>query len=87
MNTITTKTGKTFNVAWCAPSTIDYALRFGVNGADMQTVLTTFTNPAETEKLIHQYDEKETVYTGYTTFKGVDLNPNGVIVVALMTGG
>ena len=84
MQTLTTATEKVFNVAWCAPSSIDYALRFEVSGSTMQEVLATFTDPEETEELTHVFDEHETVYTGYTLFVGVDMRPSGKIVVSLM---
>lgn len=84
MQKIITATGKEFQVSWCGPSTIDFALRFEVVERTMAEVLTTFINPEETATLTHVFDEHETVFTGYTQFKGVDLKPGGSIVVALM---
>lgn len=84
MQKIITATGKEFQVSWCGPSTIDFALRFEVVENTMADVLTTFINPEETATLTHVFDEHETVFTGYTQFKGVDLKPGGSIVVALM---
>lgn len=84
MQKIRTATGKEFDILWCGPSTIDLALRFNVVNSDMATVLSTFTNPKETGRLIHVFDERETVFHNYINFKGVDTKPDGSIVVALM---
>lgn len=86
MQKIVTATGKEFAVDWCGPSTIDFALRFEVIGANMSEVLATFTNAEETATLTHIFDEKQTVFKGYTTFKGVDMKLSGSVVVALMEG-
>lgn len=83
MQKIITATGKEFQVSWCGPSTIDLALRFGVPNGNMTELLQIFTNSEETVTLIHQFDENEAVFTGYTIFKGVDLKVDGEIVVAL----
>lgn len=83
MQTIVTNTGKEIKINWCGPSTIDLALRFGVPDGNMLELLQIFTNPDETATLTHHFDEHETVFTGYTIFKGVDLKADGEIVVAL----
>ena len=86
MQKIITATGKEFKVGWCGPSTIDFALRFEVVENTMADILATFTRQEETEKLTHVFDEHETIFSGYSKFKGVDLKPGGSIVVALMEG-
>lgn len=83
MQTITTATRKTYQVGWCGLSTIDYALRFGVKGESMINVLQVFMDVAETETLVHTFDEHSSEYDGYIVFRGVDLKPNGEIVVSL----
>lgn len=83
MQTITTATGKVFQIGWCGLSTIDYVLRFGVRGESMASVLKVFTDSTETETLSHKFDEHMSKYDGFTTFIGVDLKPNGEIVVSL----
>lgn len=83
MQKIVTATGREIDVEWCGPSTIDMALRFGVPNGNMAELIQTFTNPEETETLTHYFDEHETVFTGYTVFKGIDLKVDGEIVVAL----
>lgn len=84
MQKIITATGREFNIVWCGLSTIDLVLRFEVKGETMQDILATFTNREETGTLKHVFDELETVYIGYTVFTGVDMKPNGHIVVSLM---
>ena len=86
MQKIITATGKEFDIQWCGRSTIDFALRFAVKGSDMATVLNTFTKPEETALLIHIIDamNNKAEYRGFTTFKGVDLHPDGSIIVSLM---
>ena len=85
MQKIITATEKEISVEWCGLSTIDFALRFEVaNDMTLLEVLNIFMDPAETEVLIHSFDEHRTEYTGFTKFKGVDLKPSGSIVVALM---
>lgn len=83
MQRIRTATGKEIIVNWCGVSTIDFALRFGVPNGNMMELIRIFTNPEETQTLIHLFDEEEIVHTGFTIFKGVDLKPDGEIVVAL----
>lgn len=84
MQKIITETGREFIVAWCGLSTIDFVLRFEVKGETMQGILATFTSKEETGTITHVFDEHETVYTGYTVFTGVDMRPNGHIIVSLM---
>lgn len=86
MQKIITATGKEFQIEWCGQSTIDFALRFDVKGEDMTTIINTFIDPSETSKLIHQMDDmgSHIEYDGFTTFRGVDLKPDGTIVVSLM---
>jgi len=84
MQKIITATGKEFEIDWCGPSTIDFALRFEVVKSTMADILEMFTRPEECAELTHVFDEHETVFRGYTKFRGVDLKPSGSIVVALM---
>jgi len=84
MQKIITATGKEFKIDWCGPSTIDFALRFEVVESTMAEILATFINSEETAELTHVFDEHETIFRGYTKFRGVDMKPGGSIVVALM---
>ena len=81
MQKLTTATGKEFRVLWC--SVVD-VLRFAVIDSDIMTLLGVFMNPEETATLTNQFDERVRVYEGYTKFKGVELDSNGSIIVALM---
>ena len=86
MQKIITATGKEFQIEWCGQSTIDFALRFDINGEEMTTIINTFMDATETSTLIHQVDEmgNRIEYNGFTTFRGVDLKPDGTVVVSLM---
>lgn len=86
MQEIITAKSKHIAVNWCGASTIDFALRFSVKGMSMTDVLAIFMNPEETETLTHVFDERSATYKGYTTFRGVDLKPDGAIVVSLKEG-
>lgn len=83
MQKIVTATGKVYEVLWCGPSTIDFALRFEVANGDIVDLFQTFSNPEETKQLTHVFDEHENVFTGYTQFRGVDMKQGGGTVVAL----
>lgn len=83
MQKVITSSGKEFVVSWCGQSTLDMALRFSVPGGNMIDLFQTFTDQEETQTLTHFFDEETIIYTGFTVFKGVDLKPDGEIVVAL----
>ena len=68
MQKVRTASGKEFNVNWCGQATLDLALRFGVPDGNMTELFQTFTSPAETQTLIHLFDEEEIVFTGFTIF-------------------
>ena len=85
MQKLITATRREFSVKWCGVSAFDNALRFEVVNNTMTNILSTFMNPAETETLMYMFDENETVYTGYTQFKGVD-QMRGSVIVSLMEG-
>ena len=85
MQKIITAKDKEIPIRWCGLSTIDFVLRFEVtNAMTMSEVIATFMNAEETATLTHVFDEHETIYTGYTQFKGVDMKLGGSIVVSLM---
>ena len=86
MQKIITATGKEFQIEWCGQSTIDFALRFDIKEEEMTTIINTFMDATETSTLIHQVDEmgNRIEYNGFTTFRGVDLKPDGTVVVSLM---
>lgn len=86
MQKIITATGREFAIEWCGQSTIDFALRFAIKNSNMAEIISVFIDPSETITLTHQIDDmgNKVVYNGFTTFKGVDLKPDGTIVVSLM---
>jgi len=83
MQKLITSNGKEFPVRWCGVSTVDLSLRFAVVESSIQEVLATFMNTEETALIKHLFDSLETVYEGYTVFKGVEVQYNGDIVVAM----
>lgn len=83
MQKIITKTGKEFEVAWAGVATIDGVLRFSVLNSDMTTVFASFSDPKETEVLTHMFGDTPKEYVGYTTLRGVTLNYQDEMIVAL----
>lgn len=86
MQKIKTATGKEFTIEWCGRSTIDFVLRFAVTGTDMAEIITTFMDKNETRKITHTIDDmgNKAEFEGFTTFRGVDLKPDGSVVVSLI---
>lgn len=83
MKTLRTNTGKTLDIIWDGVSTIDYSLRIAVVNSDMDTIHAIFRDPDETAVLTRIDDGIESVYTGYTGYRGFDRKTDGEIVVAL----
>ena len=84
MQTITTANGLTFPVLWCGISTIDLALRFAVKDMALSELFTIITNPDAMKTLTHRFDESETVFTNYTLFCSINVNPlDGTTIVAM----
>lgn len=86
MNKLRTATGKEFDILWDGASTIDGALRFAVVNATLDQIHNTFKHPEETETLTRIQDGTESVYTGFTDYRGFDKKPDGEVVVALNPG-
>ena len=83
MQKIITKSGEEFEVSWAGVASIDGVLRFAVLNSDMGTVFNTFTNPEETEILVHEFDNTPKEYIGYTVFRGVLMNYQNELIVSL----
>lgn len=83
MKVLRTATGKEFDLLWDGVSTIDGTLRFAVVNSDMDTIHDTFKRPKETQTLTRIDDGIESIYTGYTDYRGFDRKVDGEIVVAL----
>lgn len=83
---IRTATGQEFREAWDGVSTIDGVLRIAILDADADEVHNTFRDPAETATLTRIWDGIESVYTGFTKYRGYIENMNGEIIVSLSEG-
>lgn len=83
MKTLRTATGAEFDIIWDGASTIDGALRFAVVNSDLDTIHNTFKNPAACETLTRIDDGIESVYTGFTDYRGFDKKTDGEVVVCL----
>lgn len=80
---IRTASGKEFREAWDGVSTIDGVLRISIVGATLDEIHEAFRDPAETASLTRIWDGLESVYTGYTDYRGVTKNMSGELIVAL----
>jgi len=85
MRTIRTATGKDFDSTWDGVSTIDGALRFDVVNASLDEIHNTFKDPAETETLTRVEDGIESVYTGFTSYRGFHVEDDGAVIVTLQS--
>lgn len=83
MQTITTVSGKVYEVKWCGPSTLDYALRFEIINGSQTDIFLTFIDPEETKELIHSFDGHETVFYNFTDLKGIISSIDGSYTVSL----
>ena len=74
MQTLTTRTGKVFNVIWCGKATVDNTLRFETadNEATLTEAFVIFNDKNETSVLTHVFDEKTTVYEGYAVIRSIE---------------
>lgn len=80
---IRTASGKEFKEAWDGVSTVDGALRISIVEATLDDVHDVFHDPTETAKLTRIWDGEESVYSGFTDYRGVTKNMAGEIIVAL----
>lgn len=80
---IRTASGKEFKEAWDGVSTIDGALRISIVESTLDEVHQVFRDPAETATLTRVWDGQESVYTGFTDYRGVTKNMAGEIIVAM----
>lgn len=83
MRTISTVSGKTFPELWDGISTIDGALRISIVDATVDDVHNAFKSPEETETLVRDIDGAQSVYTGFTKYRGFQVLASGEIVVTL----
>ena len=80
---IVTKSGKEYEINWAGIATVDGALRFEIVNSTLLEVFNCFSNAEETEQLDRVWGDSTTRYEGFTTFKTIDIQPNGSIIVAL----
>jgi hypothetical protein len=80
---LVTTNNKEFEIKWAGVANIDGVLRFAVTGANLVDIFTAFTNPANCQTLTRVFDEDEKEFTGYTVFRGVTVNYEGDVIVAL----
>lgn len=84
MNSIRTVDGTILNVVWIAVSNIDGALRFCVIDADVTQLFTLFTNPENCSEIVRLVDNEDMqTYSGYTVFRGIQMNYDGTAIVSL----
>lgn len=83
MRTISTVSGKTFPELWDGISTIDGALRISIVDASIDAVHDAFKRPEETATLVRDIDGAQSVYTGFTKYRGFQVLASGEIVVTL----
>lgn len=85
MRIIRTATGKEFDSTWDGVSTIDGALRFDIVNASLDEIHNTFKDPKETGTLTRDIDGIESVYTGFTVYRGFRVDDDGAVIVTLQT--
>lgn len=81
--TMRTATGKEFPEAWDGVSIIDGVLRIALVGVEIDVAHEVFKQPEETQTLTRIWDGQESVYTGYTDYRGFTKTVDGEIIVAL----
>ena len=78
-----TANNEEFQIAWAGVATIDGVFRFAVINANIQDVFTAFSNPENCSTLTRVFDNQETEFSGYSVFRGVTVNYDGSVTVAL----
>ena len=80
---IRTANNDLFQIAWAGVSSIDGILRFAVINPNIAEVFSVFSNPANCSTLTRVFDNQETVYSGYSVFRGITVNFDGSVIVAM----
>ena len=80
---LTTANRQEFEIEWIGVANIDGVLRFSVVNSNVSDLVRVFTVPENCETITRSFDENEQVFSGYTTFRGVQINYDGSIVVSL----
>lgn len=83
MVTLTTSDGDVFEIKWIGVASIDGVLRFAIVGVTIPEIIAVFTDPEKCKTLTRNYDGVELVYSGYTVFRGVQINYENDMIVSL----
>lgn len=82
MKILRTASGQEFDLLWDGVA-FDGSLRLAIANADLDSIHNTFKLTSETARLTRLDDGIESVYTGFTGYRGFDLKPDGEVVVGL----
>ena len=80
---IVTANNEEFEIKWAGVANIDGVFRFAVVNGDVSELVQVFTQPENCVTLTRVFDEDEKEFSGYTVFRGVTVNYEGDIIVAL----
>jgi len=83
MITLIIANGEKFEIEWIGVASFDGVLRFGIKNADITNLLATFTKPENCTVLTRSFDGEEKTFEGYTVFRGITIDYDGTIIVAL----
>lgn len=73
-----------FEIHWIGIADVDGVLRFSIAaGSDLSVIFQTFSNPANCGVLIRQNDGIEKEFSGFTVFRGLQINYNSEIIVSM----
>lgn len=92
-----TNSGKLYEINWIGVADFDGVLRFELTDMAYYSenpellinhIVSVFTNPEETKKLIRVFPElqDEKIFNGFTKFKGLDMKSDDNIVISLWPG-
>ena len=81
---VKTANGELFEVKWIGIASLDGVLRFASNNVFLQDVLNTFTVPENCTVLSKLIDGEEVAsFEGYTVFRGIQINYDNEMIIAL----
>ena len=80
---IVTANNEEFEIKWAGVANIDGVLRFAVVNGDPAELLRVFSQPENCTTLKRVFDETEKEFVGYTVFRGVTINYEGDVIVAM----
>ena len=86
MYILKTALNKVYDITGAAIASVDGALRIWFKEGTVSNLVTTFTNPEETELLTKVFDGVETQFEGFVMFRGIEISRTGEIMVTLARG-